>query len=100
MVIGPLSAPHVLAPLVAMAQEINVAKPGRQPDPCSAVSEDMRLVCPQLVDKNGEQRVASALAMLGLGCFANLVSCSCNSLPAMWGRQAACHLLSHYHAPC
>lgn len=53
MVIGPLSAPHVLAPLVAMAQEINVAKPGRQPDPCSAVSEDMRLVCPQLVDKNG-----------------------------------------------
>ena len=55
MVIGPLSSPYVLCPLVAFAQEIHVTPAGQQPpDPAGPITEDMTAVCPDLVDKQGE----------------------------------------------
>ena len=53
MEIGPLSAPHVLCPLVAFAQEIHVAPEGQQPNPAGVIVEDMTAACPDLVDRHG-----------------------------------------------
>ena len=54
MSIGPMSAPYVVVPLVALAQEINVSQPGSEPDPAHQVPEDMRLFDEALTDKDGE----------------------------------------------
>ncbi len=43
MEIGPLSAPYLMAPILAMAQLVNVSRPGQQPDPTKPIPEDMRL---------------------------------------------------------
>jgi len=57
MDIGPLSAPYLLAPILAMAQQVNVSRPGEQPDPAQPIPEDMRLFDPGLVGANGEASV-------------------------------------------
>ena len=54
MDIGPLSAPYLLAPVLAMAQLVNVSRPGEEPDPSQPIPEDMRLFDPALTDGNGE----------------------------------------------
>ena len=43
MEIGPLSAPYLLVPVMALAQVVNVSRPGEEPDPAGTVSEDVRL---------------------------------------------------------
>jgi hypothetical protein len=48
-----------LNPLLAMAQVVNVSRPGSEPDIHQAVAEDVRLMCSSLADKKGEQGVAS-----------------------------------------
>ncbi|KAK9907705.1 hypothetical protein WJX75_008523 [Coccomyxa subellipsoidea] len=53
MDIGPLSAPYLLAPVLAMAQLVNVSRPGEEPDPSQPIPEDMRLFDPALTDGNG-----------------------------------------------
>ncbi|KXZ48704.1 hypothetical protein GPECTOR_26g607 [Gonium pectorale] len=45
--VGPLSSPHLLMPLIASAQLVNVSEPGCQPH-VMACPEDVRLFCPQL----------------------------------------------------
>lgn len=52
---GPMSAPYVLAPVLAIAQEVNVAEPGNEPDPTEEVPEDMTLFDATLVDRRGKQ---------------------------------------------
>ena len=66
MSIGPMSAPYVLAPVVAAAQEINVAQPGEEPDPSQPIAEDMRLFDADLVDKQGAQIIRVLLLPLSL----------------------------------
>ena len=54
MSIGPMSAPYVLVPVVAAAQEVNVSMPGEEPElALDMVPEDMRLFDSSLVDKSG-----------------------------------------------
>ena len=54
MSIGPMSAPYVLVPVVAAAQEVNVSMPGEEPElALDTVPEDMRLFDSSLVDKSG-----------------------------------------------
>ena len=51
MEIGPLSKPYLMVPCVAMAQCIQVSKPGTEPDisqPVNDPEEDMRLAVPFL----------------------------------------------------
>lgn len=68
MSIGPMSAPHFLVPVMAAAQEVNVAKAGEEPDPAHPIQEDMRLFDPDLVDKSGEHlRKIVSLGEKGLG---------------------------------
>ena len=43
MEIGPLSAPYLLVPVMALAQVVNVSRPGEEPDPAGSVPEDVRL---------------------------------------------------------
>ena len=43
MEIGPLSAPYLLVPVMALAQVVNVSRPGEEPDPAGHVPEDVRL---------------------------------------------------------
>ena len=43
MEIGPLSAPYLLVPVMALAQVVNVSRPGEEPDPAGTVPEDVRL---------------------------------------------------------
>lgn len=43
MEIGPLSAPSLLVPVMALAQVVNVSRPGEEPDPAGNVPEDVRL---------------------------------------------------------
>lgn len=57
MDIGPLSAPYLLAPILAMAQQVNVSRPGEQPDPAQPIPEDMCLFDPALVGANGAAAV-------------------------------------------
>jgi hypothetical protein len=42
-----------LNPLLAMAQIVNVARPGYEPDVQQEVAEDVRLLCSSLADKRG-----------------------------------------------
>ena len=55
LTIGPLdTAPSVLAPLLAAAQEINVAEPGSEPDVRQApVPEDLTLLGSFMADGSG-----------------------------------------------
>ena len=53
MSIGPMSAPYVLVPLLAMAQEVNVSKEGSEPDCTRPFPEDMRLFDSALATKSG-----------------------------------------------
>ncbi|BDA45974.1 hypothetical protein COCOBI_08-0660 [Coccomyxa sp. Obi] len=53
MDIGRLSAPYLLGPVVAMAQLVNVSRPGEEPDPSKPINEDMRLFDPTLTDSKG-----------------------------------------------
>ncbi|CAL8462122.1 g1653 [Coccomyxa elongata] len=53
MDIGPLSAPYLLAPVLALAQLVNVSAPGDEPDPCQPTPEDLRLFDPSLTNTNG-----------------------------------------------
>ncbi len=51
MEIGPLSKPYLMVPCVAMAQAIQVSKPGTEPDisqPINDPKEDMTLAVPFL----------------------------------------------------
>lgn len=59
MDIGPLSAPYLLAPVLAMAQLVNVSEPGQQPDLSQPITEDMRLFDPSLTDSHGETSLLS-----------------------------------------
>jgi len=54
MEIGPLSAPYLLVPVMAMAQVVNVSKSGEEPDPAGSVPEDVRLHDNSLKDAEGE----------------------------------------------
>lgn len=54
MEIGPLSAPYLLAPVLAMAQLVNVSRPGDQPDITKPILEDMRLFGDDLKGSAGE----------------------------------------------
>lgn len=53
MEIGPLSAPYLLVPIMAMAQVVNVSRPGEEPDPAGPVPEDVRLHDSSLADSEG-----------------------------------------------
>ncbi len=53
MDIGPLSAPYLLVPMLALAQVVNVAAPGQEPDPAQPFSEDMRLFDSALTEPDG-----------------------------------------------
>ncbi len=44
MVVGTVSSPSLLAPLVSMAQCINVSQPGAEPSVTASPVEDMRLL--------------------------------------------------------
>ncbi|PNW84735.1 hypothetical protein CHLRE_03g156550v5 [Chlamydomonas reinhardtii] len=63
MRVGPLSQPHMLMPLIAAAQVVNISTPGAQPHIMQA-HEDVRLLCPALAVKApaaaGGQRPATA----------------------------------------
>lgn len=54
MDIGPLSAPYLLAPVLALAQLVNVSRPGEEPDPSKPTPEDLRLFDPSLTNGSGE----------------------------------------------
>jgi hypothetical protein len=54
MEIGPLSAPYLMAPILAMAQQVNVSPQRRQPDASRPVPEDMRLFDASLCGADGE----------------------------------------------
>jgi hypothetical protein len=43
-----------LNPLLAMAQVVNVSRPGSEPNIQQDVAEDLRLMCSALADKRGE----------------------------------------------
>jgi hypothetical protein len=64
MEIGPLSAPYVLVPLLAMAQTVHVAAPGTEPDLAGPLEEDMRLIDPALANKDGEAPLRWRLSIL------------------------------------
>lgn len=51
-----------LNPVLASCQLVNVSRPGEEPEPWEA-QEDMRLLSPELSDKNGE--FAYLLTVLG-----------------------------------
>lgn len=51
--IGPMSAPSVLVPLIAMSQGVVASKPGEEPDLTGHVTEDARLLDPSLQDSHG-----------------------------------------------
>ncbi|CAL8462121.1 g1652 [Coccomyxa elongata] len=53
MDIGRLAAPYLLGPVVAIAQIVNVSRPGEEPDPSQPISEDMRLFDPTLTNSTG-----------------------------------------------
>lgn len=53
MDIGPLSTPYLLAPVLALAQLVNVSAPGDEPDPSQPTPEDLRLFDPSLTNSNG-----------------------------------------------
>jgi hypothetical protein len=50
-----------LNPLLAMAQVVNVSRPGCEPDIRQEVVEDVRLMCSSLADKKGKQGLASKM---------------------------------------
>lgn len=54
MEIGPLSAPYLLVPVMAMAQVLNVSRSGEEPDPTGSVPEDVRLHDSSLADSEGD----------------------------------------------
>ena len=54
MEIGPLSAPYLLVPVMAMAQVVNVSRSGEEPDPTGSVPEDVRLHDSSLADSEGD----------------------------------------------
>ena len=54
MEIGPLSAPFLLVPVMAMAQVVNVSRSGEEPDPAGSVPEDVRLHDSSLADSEGD----------------------------------------------
>ena len=68
MEIGPLSAPYLLVPVLAMAQIVNVSRSGEEPDPTGSVLEDMRIFDRALNDDAGE---LLARASLNLQCCAS-----------------------------
>ena len=53
MDIGPLSAPYLLVPMLALAQLVNVALPGQEPDPAQPFCEDMRLFDSAFAEPDG-----------------------------------------------
>lgn len=53
MLLGPMSSPYVLMPVVAGAQVLNVALPGAQPDITAPPVEDVRLMEPALTAADG-----------------------------------------------
>ncbi|BDA45975.1 probable phosphatidylinositol 3,4,5-trisphosphate-dependent Rac exchanger protein at N-terminal half [Coccomyxa sp. Obi] len=53
MDIGPLSAPYLLAPVLALAQLVNVSRPGEEPDPSQPTPEELRLFDPSLTNDSG-----------------------------------------------
>ncbi len=53
MEIGPLSAPYLLVPVMALAQVVNVSRPGEEPDPAGHVPEDVRLHDSAFTDAEG-----------------------------------------------
>lgn len=53
MDIGPLSAPYTLVPLLAMAQLVNVARPGQEPNVSQPFGEDLRLFDGKLAEPDG-----------------------------------------------
>ncbi|KAG2440245.1 hypothetical protein HXX76_004357 [Chlamydomonas incerta] len=59
MRVGPLSAPHMLMPLIAAAQLVNISEPGTQPHLMRA-HEDVRLMCPSLAVKAAAGSKAAA----------------------------------------
>lgn len=61
MDVGRLAAPYLLGPIVAMAQVVNVSRPGEEPDPSQPISEDMRLFDLTLADSQGDTPSAHAL---------------------------------------
>lgn len=64
MDIGRLSAPYLLGPVIAMAQLVNVSRPGEEPDPSQPISEDMRLFDPTLTDSKGDTLLTPSTANL------------------------------------
>ncbi|KAK9803895.1 hypothetical protein WJX72_002783 [[Myrmecia] bisecta] len=59
MVIGPLSAPYVLVPIIAMAQSIHVGDAESAPDPAGTIPEDMTALDPSFTDKQGQPWAAA-----------------------------------------
>ncbi len=57
MVVGTVSSPSLLAPLVSMAQCITVSQPGAEPSLIASPLEDMRLLGPHFQSSSGKDLV-------------------------------------------
>lgn len=54
MVVGPVHAPSLLAPMVTMAQSMSVSQPGHEPCLMAVPAEDMRLLGPAFQTSSGD----------------------------------------------
>ncbi|KAL0052158.1 hypothetical protein WJX82_008799 [Trebouxia sp. C0006] len=85
MVVGTVSSPSLLAPLVSMAQCINVSQPGTEPSLNASPVEDMRLLGSQFQSPSGTALPANERKHL----MTNKEACSQHSFDFLVRQSAA-----------